>query len=205
MTTSEPVPVAAPARLRRLRRTPALRRLVREEHVRPEHLILPVFVTEVESEPTEIASMPGVRRWPVDRVDEVARAAEDAGVGALLLFGIPAEKDAVGTQASHPDGVVQRAVRALRDAAYEGVVITDVCLCEYTDHGHCGLLAEDGEVQNDVTLVRLAETDPTLKPGFTCDAEIVTEVREDALTVPLPDGLGSVFVQRDSLVLIAEG
>jgi len=146
------------ARLRRLRRTPALRRLVRQHDLVPRHLVLPVFVTEVEEQPTEVSSMPGVFRWPVERIDEVAVQASEVGLGGLILFGIPAEKDARGTQASHPEGVVQRAVRALRDADYGGVILTDVCLCEYTDHGHCGLLGEGDGILNDASLPRLAET-----------------------------------------------
>jgi porphobilinogen synthase len=102
--------------------------------------------------------MPGVFRWPVKRVHEVAEEAHATGLGGIILFGIPAEKDARGTQASHVDGVVQRAVRALREGGYEGVIFTDVCLCEYTDHGHCGLLGEDGSILNDASLPRLAET-----------------------------------------------
>lgn len=145
-------------RLRRLRRSPGLRVLVREHTLAPEHLVLPIFVTEVEDEPTEISSMPGVFRWPVDRVGEPASAAAGAGLGGVLLFGIPAVKDATGTQASADDAVVQRAVRALRAKGYEGLIITDVCLCEYTEHGHCGLVGEDGEVLNDASLDRLAET-----------------------------------------------
>ena len=145
-------------RLRRLRRTPATRRLVREEILSPERFVLPVFVTEIEDEPTEIPSMPGVFRWPVDQVGEPAKQAQDAGLAGILLFGIPAEKDALGTQASADDAVVQCAVRELRDQGYEGLVITDVCLCEYTDHGHCGLLGDAGEVLNDASLERLAAT-----------------------------------------------
>jgi porphobilinogen synthase len=145
-------------RLRRLRRTPALRALVREHDVLPRQLILPLFVTEVENEPTEIGSMPGVMRWPVDRLPEIATEAQEAGVGAVLLFGIPAEKDAIGTQASAEEGIVQRAVRQLRDRGFGGVVITDVCLCEYTEHGHCGILDHAGNVLNDPTLDRLAAT-----------------------------------------------
>ncbi len=145
-------------RLRRWRRTAATRRLVREQTLSPDRLVLPVFVTEVEDEPTEVPSMPGVFRWPVDRVLEPADEASQAGLGGILLFGIPAEKDARGTQASADDAVVQRALRVLRDAGYEGLVITDVCLCEYTDHGHCGLLGEAGEVLNDASLERLAAT-----------------------------------------------
>jgi porphobilinogen synthase len=145
-------------RLRRLRRTPATRRLVREEILSPERFVLPLFVTEVEKEPTEVASMPGVFRWPVDRVAEPARQAVEADLGGILLFGIPSEKDAHGTQASAEDAVVQRAIRGLRDSGYEGLVIADVCLCEYTDHGHCGLLGDEGQVLNDASLDRLAET-----------------------------------------------
>lgn len=155
-TTS--MPDADFQRLRRLRRTPGLRRLVREHRLAPAHLVLPLFVTEVDDEPTPIGSMPGVWRWPVDRVIEPAREAEALGVGAVLLFGIPSHKDAEGSEASAPEGVVQRAVRALRAEGFAGVIITDVCLCEYTEHGHCGLLAEGGEVLNDATLERLADT-----------------------------------------------
>src|SRR5690606_21893543 len=138
--------------------TGALRSLVREHRLAPDQLVLPLFVSEVEDEPTGIASMPGVSRWPVDRVHEPARAALEAGVGAVLLFGIPSAKDAAGSQASAPEGVVQRAVRALRERGFGGVVITDVCLCEYTDHGHCGLVGDDGVILNDASLTRLADT-----------------------------------------------
>ncbi len=145
-------------RLRRLRRTPALRALVREHHVGPRQLILPLFVTEIESEPTPIPSMPGVLRWPEDELARPADEAQSAGVGAVLLFGIPAHKDARGTGADAEDGIVQRAVRALRSRGYGGVVITDVCLCEYTEHGHCGLVDAAGAVLNDPTLERLSST-----------------------------------------------
>ncbi|MEX2472898.1 MAG: porphobilinogen synthase [Gemmatimonadota bacterium] len=158
MTDPNPYADTGFTRLRRLRRSPALRTLVREHVLAPEHLVLPIFVTEVEDEPTEISSMPGVFRWPVDRVGEPASAAAGAGLGGVLLFGIPTTKDAKGTQASADDAVVQRAVRALRATGYEGLIITDVCLCEYTEHGHCGLVGEDGEVLNDASLDRLAET-----------------------------------------------
>jgi len=145
-------------RLRRLRRTPALRALVREHHVEPRQLILPLFVTEIESEPTPIPSMPGVLRWPENEVIRPAGEAEAAGVGAVLLFGIPAHKDARGSGADAEDGIVQRAVRALRSRGFRGVVITDVCLCEYTEHGHCGLVDDAGAVLNDPTLDRLRDT-----------------------------------------------
>ena len=146
------------ARYRRLRRTPALRRLVSETRLDPSDLIYPLFVSEVDAERTEISSMPGVMRWPVDQVAAAAKEAEEAGVVAVLLFGIPSHKDAVGSQASAEDGVIQRAVRALREGGFGGVIITDVCLCEYTDHGHCGLLDDAGTVLNDPSLQRLADT-----------------------------------------------
>jgi porphobilinogen synthase len=131
---------------------------VREHRLHAGQLVLPVFVSEVEGRVVEIPSMPGVHRWPVEEVAELVRRADHAGLGGVLLFGIPSEKDAQGSQASASDGVVQRAERAIRDAGYEGVLITDVCLCEYTSHGHCGLLDEHGSVMNDPTLERLAET-----------------------------------------------
>jgi porphobilinogen synthase len=145
-------------RLRRLRRTPALRALVREHQVEPRQLILPLFVTGVESVPTPIKSMPGVFRWPVEELGRPAEDADAAGVGAVLLFGIPAHKDARGSGADADDGIVQRAVRALRTRGFQGVVVTDVCLCEYTEHGHCGLLDDAGTVLNDPTLERLRDT-----------------------------------------------
>ncbi len=144
--------------MRRLRRSEALRRLVRETELSPADFIYPLFVNERISAPSAIASMPGQRQWPVDGPEGVARAAERAaalGIGGVLLFGIPAEKDEVGSQAYAEDGVVQRAIRAIKDAVPELLVITDVCLCEYTSHGHCGLV-RDGEVQNDETLALLS-------------------------------------------------
>ena len=145
-------------RYRRLRRTPALRRLVTETRLDASSLVYPVFITERDADKTEVASMPGVMRWPVEQVAGVAKTAEEAGIGGLLLFGIPSHKDAEGSQASAEDGVIQRALRVLRGSGYSGVVITDVCLCEYTDHGHCGLLDDAGTVLNDPTLRRLADT-----------------------------------------------
>ena len=158
MTHPEPSAAGRVTRLRRLRRNAALRALVREHRLAPEQFVLPLFVSEVDTEPAPIASMPGVTRWPVDRILDPARAAADAGLGGVLLFGIPSHKDARGSEAWSDEGVVQRAVRALREGGHEGVVITDVCLCEYTEHGHCGLLDEEGAVRNDASLERLAET-----------------------------------------------
>jgi porphobilinogen synthase len=131
---------------------------VREHQLHPRQLILPLFVTEIEEKPTEIKSMPGVMRWPVAELGRVAEEADAAGVGAVILFGIPGEKDAAGSQADAEEGIVKRAVRELRARDYGGVLITDVCLCEYTEHGHCGIVDDAGNVLNDPTLQRLADT-----------------------------------------------
>ncbi len=144
-------------RLRRLRRTPALRDLVRETSLSPSHLIQPAFVVTGEGVREEIESMPGIERFSISEL--VAEATEIAtlGVGAILLFGIPSAKDETGTGAYDDEGVVQMAVRALKEAHPELTVITDVCLCEYTSHGHCGFV-RDGEVDNDITVELLAKT-----------------------------------------------
>lgn len=142
-------------RPRRLRRTDALRRLVRETRLEVEDLILPLFVTAGEHVRREIDSMPGVAQTSVDELVSDARAAAELGIRAVLLFGIPPEKDERGSSGWDDDGVVQRAVRALKDALPEMIVMTDVCLCEYTSHGHCGVL-RDGTVDNDATLDLLA-------------------------------------------------
>jgi porphobilinogen synthase len=127
-------------RPRRLRLTPALRGIVRETHVAPGQLIYPLFVTDASTTPRAVGSMPGVSQWPVDRLAGEAEAVFRLGIPAVLLFGIPATKDSAGTGSHAPDGVVQRAVRAVKRAVPDLLVITDACLCEYTDHGHCGLL-----------------------------------------------------------------
>jgi porphobilinogen synthase len=154
--------VAFPAtRLRRLRRTPVLRDMVRETDLGPEHLVLPLFVEaglDGRGGREPISAMPGVDRLSIDALVEEAGAAHEAGVPAVLLFGIPDAKDAEGTGAYDDEGIVQLAVRALK-AAHPGlVVMTDVCLCEYTDHGHCGLLREDGSVDNDSSVELIART-----------------------------------------------
>ncbi len=144
-------------RLRRLRRTPALRRMVRETRLSPDDLVLPLFVQPGEGIEQPVGSMPGVFRHSVDRLVEAARAAAGDGVPAVLLFGIPESKDAVGSSSWSADGIVQRAIRALEAALPELVVIADVCFCEYTDHGHCGVLTADRTtVDNDRTLENLA-------------------------------------------------
>ncbi|HLZ36405.1 MAG TPA: porphobilinogen synthase, partial [Mycobacteriales bacterium] len=144
-------------RPRRLRRTPALRRLVTSVRLDPAALVLPLFVKEGIGEPQPVPSMPGVVQHSRDSLRKAAVDAADAGIGGLILFGVPAVKDARGSAADDPSGVVQL---ALADLAVEVgdalVVMADLCLDEYTDHGHCGLLTEDGEVDNDATLERYA-------------------------------------------------
>jgi porphobilinogen synthase len=145
-------------RPRRLRRTAALRRLVAETRLHPADFVLPLFVKEGIDEPQDIASMPGVQQHTLDSVRKAASEAADAGVGGLILFGIPSVKDASGTQADADDGIVQNALRLLSsDLGDATVLMADLCLCEYTDHGHCGPLTADGStVDNDVTLMRYA-------------------------------------------------
>jgi porphobilinogen synthase len=143
--------------MRRMRRTDTLRGLVRETELSPGHLIQPAFVVAGEDIREEIASMPGIERYSISNLVEEAGEIAAAGIGALMLFGIPAAKDDVGTGAYDDEGVVQMAVRALKDAHPELVVMTDVCLCEYTSHGHCGVVRE-GEVDNDITVELLAKT-----------------------------------------------
>ena len=144
------------ARHRRLRRTPALRRLVRESRVDPARLLLPIFVDARIARPEPIASLPGHSRWPASRAPEIAERAARAGIGGLLFFGLPAEKDERGSGASDPDGPVPVAMRAIRAVAPDLVLVADVCLCEYTSHGHCGVLDADDVVDNDATLPLLA-------------------------------------------------
>ena len=145
------------ARPRRLRRTPALRRLVADVRVSPADLVLPVFVKEGIDAPAPIASMPGVVQHTRDSLKKAAHEAVEAGVGGLILFGIPAAKDARGTGADDPDGIVQLALQDLvAEVGDATVLMTDLCLDEYTDHGHCGILTPEGDVDNDATLERYA-------------------------------------------------
>ena len=143
-------------RHRRLRRTSALRRLVRETRLDPSAFVLPVFVDARLDAAEPIASLPGHFRWPGRGVVEIADRAAAAGVGGLLLFGLPAEKDERGSAGADPLGPVPLALRALRQRGDDLVLIADVCLCEYTAHGHCGVLGADGAVDNDATLPLLA-------------------------------------------------
>ena len=127
-------------RLRRLRLTPALRGVVRETRLDAGRLVYPLFVSDAAGAPKAVASMPGVSQWPVNVVAGEAEAVHRLGIPAVLLFGIPAVKDPAGSGSHAPDGVVQRAIRAIKRAVPDLLVVTDVCLCEYTDHGHCGVL-----------------------------------------------------------------
>jgi len=150
--TGDDVRFTPATRLRRLRRTAGLRALVRESRLSVDDLVLPLFVTSGTSRRDEISSMPGVYRESVDLVLDHVADASDAGIRAVILFGIPDAKDAVGSGSHDPEGAVQRATRALRDRFPELVIICDTCLCEYTDHGHCGILDARADVDNDATL-----------------------------------------------------
>ncbi len=175
-------------RLRRLRRTPALRRLVAETRLGVDDLIAPLFVREGIAEPHPIESLPGVvqhtRRSLVGEVGELV----DLGVPAVILFGVPEHKDADGSGASDPDGIVQLALRDLRDTYGDSIVLmADLCLDEYTDHGHCGLLTPSGQVDNDATLERYAE--------------VAIAQAEAGVDVCAPSGMmdGQVLAIRDAL------
>ena len=144
-------------RMRRLRRSESLRRMVRETRLAREDFILPLFVVEGNGVREPVASMPGVFRFSVDQVVEECKRVADVGVLAVILFGIPVLKDARGSGADATDGIVQRAVSAIVAAVPELVVMTDVCLCEYTDHGHCGIV-EGEQVKNDLSVERIAAT-----------------------------------------------
>jgi len=154
-----PAPPVDPAhRLRRTRRTPALRALVRETRVHPRQLVAPIFVTPGHGIRAPISSLPGVARVsPDEAVADVSRYVE-LGIGGVILFGLPASKDPEGSGAWIEDGIVQETLRRLRDADPDLVLIADTCLCEYTDHGHCGPVLPDGSVDNDVAIARLAAT-----------------------------------------------
>jgi porphobilinogen synthase len=142
--------------MRRLRRTPALRALVSETSLSPAQLIQPAFVVAGEGVREEVEAMPGIERFSISELVAEATEVATLGVGALLLFGIPSAKDESGSGAYDHEGVVQMAVRALKEAHPDLTVITDVCLCEYTSHGHCGFV-RDGEVDNDITVELLAK------------------------------------------------
>src|SRR5215211_1793901 len=151
--------MAFPAtRLRRLRKSGVLRDMVRETELTPADLVLPMFVQLGEGERTPVEAMPGVDRVSISHAVEEAGEAHALGIPAVLLFGLPAQKDEQGSGAYDDEGVVQLAVRALKETHPDLVVITDVCLCGYTSHGHCGVVLEDGTIDNDLTLELLART-----------------------------------------------
>jgi porphobilinogen synthase len=145
-------------RLRRTRRTDALRSLVCETRIHPRNLVAPIFVQPGLGQRQPVASMPGVERVSADEAVRDARRLAELGVGGVILFGLPAAKDAVGTGAWIEDGIVQQTLRRLRDADLDLVLIADTCLCEYTDHGHCGPLTPTGSVDNDAAVERIAAT-----------------------------------------------
>lgn len=175
-------------RPRRLRTSPAMRRLVAETRLDPAELILPAFVREGISEPQAISSMPGVLQHTRDSLRKAAVEAASAGVGGIMLFGVPEVKDAVGSQGTEPDGILQLAIRDVVEEVGDAlVVMSDLCLDEYTDHGHCGVLDAEGRVDNDATLERYAE---------------MAQVQADAgVHVVGPSGMmdGQVGVVRDAL------
>jgi porphobilinogen synthase len=144
-------------RMRRLRRTAAIRRLVQETHLAPSQFVWPLFVTHGRGVRREVASLPGVFQTSVDELVKDTERAARLGLGGIILFGLPESKDAVGSEAYDDEGIVQQGIRAVKRATPDLLVMGDVCLCEYTDHGHCGVI-KDGEVDNDASLELLAKT-----------------------------------------------
>lgn len=144
-------------RMRRLRRNQRLRNMVRETRLSPECMIYPIFVCPGDNVRKEVSSMPGQFNLSIDNAVKVAREAEQAGIAGILLFGIPEEKDELGSDAFNEDGIIQKALRAIRENVRELLLITDICLCEYTSHGHCGIIRH-GDVDNDPTLKLLADS-----------------------------------------------
>ncbi|MDT2045300.1 porphobilinogen synthase [Priestia flexa] len=144
-------------RHRRLRRSDSMRALVRETHLKPEDFIYPIFVIEGENKRNPVQSMPGVEQVSLDLLSGEMQELVDLGIQSVIVFGVPAEKDAVGSQAYHDHGIVQKAIRQIKEEFPHLVVIADTCLCQYTDHGHCGII-EEGKVLNDPTLDLLART-----------------------------------------------
>ena len=175
-------------RLRRLRRTPALRRLVAETRLGVDDLVAPLFIREGIDEPIPVPSLPGVVQHTRDSLRREVAELADLGIDAVILFGVPARKDASGSGASDPDGIVQVALRDLRDDLGDRIVLmADLCIDEYTDHGHCGLLTTDGDVDNDATLERYAE--------------VALAQAEAGADVCAPSGMmdGQVLAIRDAL------
>lgn len=175
-------------RPRRLRATPAVRRLVAQTRLHPADLVLPMFVKEGATGPAPLGSMPGVVQHDLDSLVVAAREAVDAGVGGLMLFGVPTQRDEIGSGATDPEGILNVALRRLRDELGDSTVLmADLCLDEFTSHGHCGVLDEQGRVDNDATLVRYADM-------------AVAQARAGAQVVA-PSGMmdGQVAVIREAL------
>jgi porphobilinogen synthase len=173
--------------MRRLRRTEALRAMLNQIQIQPSNLIYPIFVDETITKPTPINAMPGYFRLPLDQVVDEGKAALEQGVKSVLLFGIPAKKDETGSGAFAKDGIVQKAAGKLKDHFKDDlVIIGDVCMCEYTSHGHCGII-RDGEVQNDETL------------GFL--GEIAVSQAEAGVDIVAPSAMmdGQIFAIREAL------
>lgn len=159
--STEQVPAAGfpTTRLRRLRHHPQIRSLVRDVRLSPENFVLPLFMHAGKGIRRPIDALPGHHQWSVDQLDEVVRSAVDARLGGVILFGIPEHKDATGRGSTGDDGIIQQAIRAIKRIAPQLLVITDICLCEYTDHGHCGIVNRQTgrvDVDNDATLELLA-------------------------------------------------
>lgn len=144
-------------RTRRLRKNPSIRSMVRETKLSVDDFIYPLFIVEGENIKKEISSMKGVYHFSVDMVLEEVREILDLGLKSILLFGIPNEKDSVGSESYSSDGIIQRAIREIKNKFPEIYIVTDICMCEYTSHGHCGILKDDGEVDNDETLPYLGK------------------------------------------------
>ena len=144
------------SRPRRLRKSSAMRRMVRETRLRPGHFIYPIFVSEKIDSPEPIKSMPGINNYPVKDAAREAHRAYGLGIPGVILFGTPTKKDAVGSESLKNDGVIQKTVQEIKSLDEDILVVTDVCLCEYTDHGHCGIV-KDGDVDNDATLEILTQ------------------------------------------------
>src|SRR6056297_1577591 len=173
-------------RPRRLRRNENIRRMVRETHLRTDDLIYPMFSAFGQDIKKEISSMPGIYQQSIEHIVAEGKEVHELGIPAVMLFGIPEEKDAVGSDAYSDNGIIQNTIRALKQEVPNLTVITDVCLCEYTDHGHCGLI-KDGEVDNDATLELLAR-------------EALSHARAGADMVAPSDMMdGRVAALRDSL------
>jgi porphobilinogen synthase len=183
-------------RLRRLRASESIRAMVRETRLSPDMFMLPLFVCEGEGVRREVPSMPGVFNLSVDEAVQETAAAQRDGVKSVLLFGLPEQKDSVGSAAYDPEAPVQSAIRAIKREVPSTLVVTDVCLCEYTDHGHCGILIDD-EIANDPTVDQLVRTAVShaaagadiVAPSDMMDGRVGAEVRRSALA---SDGSGKL-------------